>query len=210
MAEKTKPSKTAAIMAERKENAARITAALEAEGYHAQDATVSIVKANVMAFVTALPIGVLFLLLFHVFHPDIWLGMAFRECSLWLTILMFVSIPVHEGLHGCGWFGFCKKKWKSIQFGVMWDSLTPYCHCREALTVMQYYLGLLLPFTVLGLIPSVIALAVGSPLLAFFGAYNLLIAGGDTTIAWIIVKYLGKPARIFDHPDQCGAVAFVK
>ena len=210
MPEKPTETKTQQIMAERKENTARVTAALEAQGYHAENATVSIVKANVMACVTALPFSVLAVLAFVLLHPEVDVLDTLGRQALLLLVLMAVSVPVHEGLHGCGWVGFCREKWRSIQFGVMWESLTPYCHCREALTVVQYDVGLLLPFTVLGLIPSVIALFMGSPLLMALGAYNLFVAGGDTTIACIITKYLGKDARILDHPDQCGAVGFVR
>lgn len=198
------------MMEERKANTARITAELEADGYHAEDATVSIVMANVLACVTALPAAMAFLLVFFAVNRDLSVHETFVDSSLWLCLLLVISIPVHECLHGCGWVGFCQKKWKSIQFGVMWESLTPYCHCREALGVVQYYIGLLLPFTVLGLLPCILGLAFRSPLLMYLGAFNSFIAGGDTTIGWRIVKYLGKDAKILDHPDQCGAVAFQK
>lgn len=200
------------IMAERFENTARQTEQLEAQGYHAEDATVSILKANILAFVTAIPIVVLFLILFRVLHPDILPEQFFTKPSSGglLLALLALSIPVHEGFHGLGWVGFCQKKWQSIQFGVMWDSLTPYCHCREPLTVLQYYVGLLLPCTMLGFIPCIAGLIFANWFLMFFGFVSIFLAGGDLTIGCIIVKYLGKDAKILDHPDQCGAVAFVR
>lgn len=209
MAEEKK-TRSQAVMEERKANTARLTAELEASGYHAEDATVSVLKANVMAFVTALPFCIVFHVLFCMLHPEGLRSFSGSSDTLLMTGLMLLSIPVHEGLHGLGWVGSCQNGWKSIQFGVMWSSLTPYCHCREALSVVQYYIGLLMPFTVLGLIPSAVSLFTGNVFLYLFGVYNLLIAGGDTTIGCIIAKYLGKDVKILDHPDQCGAAAFVK
>ena len=205
-----KSSKTQAVLQERRENTARITSELETQGYHAEDATVSIVKANVMACVTALPLAAAFCVAFFLLNRDISPFRSFVDNYLLIMAAMLVSVPVHEFLHGCGWVLSCRKKWKSIQFGVMWDSLTPYCHCREAMGVMPYYVGLLMPLTVLGILPCILALVLKQPLLLWAGAYNVFVAGGDTTIAWIILKYLGRDAKILDHPDQCGAVGFVR
>lgn len=212
MGEEKKKSKSAAIMAERKENTARQTQALEAEGFRAEDATMSAVKANIMAFVMTLPVEAVFLVAFRVLHRDVNFFSSINSAwgALVFCLATFLSIPVHEGLHGLGWIGFTKLKGKSIQFGVMWNSLTPYCHCREPLLVEQYFIGLLLPFTVLGVIPCIAALVTGSGPLLLFGAINVLMAGGDITIAWLLLKYLGRDVRILDHPDQVGAVAFVR
>ena len=204
--------KTKAIMEERKANTAACSAELETQGYHAEDATVSIVKANILAFVVTLPFVLVFCILFHVFHPDSPIYAAVNgPWRFYLLVgLLAVSIPIHEGFHGLGWVTSCQKKWKSIQFGVMWDSFTPYCHCREPLTVGQYYFGLLLPCTMLGWIPCLLAVIFGSSFWLIFGLIGILFAGGDLTIGCVIFKYFGKDVKILDHPDQCGAVAFVK
>ena len=123
---------------------------------------------------------------------------------------MLLSIPVHEGLHGLGWVGGCKNGWKSIRFGVMWSSLTPYCNCKEVLSVGRYYTGLLMPVTVLGLLPAAAAVITGSAALLAFGLVNILLAGGDLAIGLIIRKYIGKPALLLDHPSECGCLAFLK
>ena len=211
--EPKKPSAKDAVMAERKANTARRAAALEAEGYRREDATVSILKANLMTFVTALPLIVVVILATLALHRGAYqdgLAKAFYERTILHIVLMIVSIPVHEGLHGLGWRFFCKEGWRSIQFGVMWESLTPYAHCREPLKLGRYYIGLLAPVTVLGVVPSILAVVTGDISLLLMGTYNLLLAGGDLTIALIIARYRGKDVRILDHPDQCGAVAFVK
>ena len=185
----------------------RVQAELEQQGYHREDATVSIVKANLMVFATSVPVCIVLAVLFGLLNK----GRAHfgKMNMLTLMIPLLLSIPVHEGLHGLGWLPSCKKGWKSIRFGVMWSSLTPYCNCKEAMPVKGYYLGLLMPFTVLGLLPSAAGIITGSVPFLAFGLLNILLAGGDLTIALVIRKYIGKSAVILDHPSQCGCLAFL-
>ncbi|MBR3447739.1 MAG: DUF3267 domain-containing protein [Oscillospiraceae bacterium] len=194
----------------RKAECARIQAELEQQGYVREDATISILKANLMMLVTSLPICILLGLLYglvNVIRRETAFS-DFRGIVFWLAML--ISIPVHEFLHGLGWVSSCKNGWKSIRFGVMWSSLTPYCNCKEPMDVKSYYRGLLMPFAVLGLLPSLIAIAVGNVMLLAIGLVNILLAGGDLTIALVIRKYTGKQAMLLDHPSECGCLAFLK
>jgi len=52
----------------------------------------------------------------------------------------------------------------------------------------------------------------GSVLRLSLGLFNILAAGGDTTIACMLLRYLkyDKCCYILDHPTDCGFVAFVK
>ena len=163
-----------------------------------------------MAFVITGPFAIAVGVIFWLMNRDVNLAYEFGHHSLWFCLLIILTTIIHEGLHGLGWVSACKEGWKSIRFGVMWDSLTPYCHCKEALSVGQYYLGLFLPMLVLGFGISAAALITHIPLLMYTGAINILMAGGDATIGCILVKYIGKKVRILDHPNQCGCIAFVK
>jgi hypothetical protein len=196
------------IVRQRNENYSNIREKLIAENYEEKICTISIPKANIMAFLTAGPFAALFIVLFAFFAPEKdWSG--FLQFFLVLAVCV-VSIAVHELLHGAGWVLFCKNKHKSINFGVMWKYLTPYCHCSEPLTVAQYYVGLLMPFLILGIIPSAISVFTGNVVLLFYGTLFILCAGGDTTVGFIMTKFIGKNAVILDHPSECGFVAFVK
>lgn len=62
----------------------------------------------------------------------------------------------------------------------------------------------------LGIIPSIIAVAIGNPLVLAVGVINILCAGGDTTIACLLFKYIGRNIRISYHPIKCGCVVFEK
>ncbi|MBR3628934.1 MAG: DUF3267 domain-containing protein [Oscillospiraceae bacterium] len=210
MAEQEKAKKPNREMEERLENTRRLTEQLTAEGYREESAVISVLKANIMAFVISGPLAVAVVVIFWLMNRDISLMIEFGRSSLWFCLLIILTTVIHEGLHGLGWVGFCKEHWKSIRFGVMWESLTPYCHCKEALSVGQYYVGLFLPMTVLGFGISIASLILHNPLLMFTGAINLLMAGGDATIGCILIKYIGKPVKILDHPNQCGCMAFVK
>lgn len=203
------------VMKERFKNHKNVCLELESLGYKKTEVTISIFKANVMAFLTAGPFALIFALIyFSLKHYGLYElnNYIFRNPSMFFILALFivVCIPVHEGLHGIFWAVSCKKKFKSIQFGVIWKNLTPYCHCKEALSVLQYYSGLLAPFIILGIIPSIIAVIIGNQLLLAVGIINILSAGGDTTIACLLVKYIGKNVRVSDHPIKCGCVAFEK
>lgn len=208
-----KNKKSELIMAERIENHKKVCAELEAQGYKRREETISIVKANVLAFATAGPIALVFIALFVIFgNFSFDSGDFFNSSVLFLIFALatFISIPVHEGIHGLGWVVSCKNKFKSIEFGFIAEKLTPYCHCREALPVGRYYLGLLAPLVILGIIPSVISIFTGNLLLLAIGVINILSAGGDTTIGCLIFKYIGKNTLLADHPSECGCVAFEK
>ena len=195
----------------RKQECEQIQAELEQQGYVREDATISILKANIMVFATSIPICILLGVLFALVNADGGSGNLSSKAMKAVFILGFLlSILVHEGLHGLGWVGSCKNGWKSIRFGMMWKSLTPYCNCKEVLSVGRYYIGLLTPVTVLGLLPSLAAVVTGNVMVLALGLINILLAGGDLAIGLVIRKYIGKDARLFDHPSECGCLAFLK
>jgi len=184
---------------------------LLAAGYTRKDETISVLLANILVFVTALPVA---LLLFYIW----WLCCRHNlpefdllAVYIWLLVDIFLTIPIHEALHGLGWHFFAENGWKDIRFGVMWKQLTPYCHCRTPLRVKPYLFGGLLPFLVLGVLFCLIAIPTRSLTLILCGAVNILAAGGDTTIACMMLRYLHKKdAVMLDHPTKVGFVSFTR
>lgn len=178
---------------------------LLAQGYSCSVGTISVLKTNVMAIVTAGPFALLVFFLYFL----VWGSMAWNVGLLHILVFflgMVVSIPVHEFIHGFTWHLFCKNSWQSIHFGVMWDTLTPYCHCKEPLTFKGYVLGGIMPFLVLGLGISALGIALKLPLLLSWGIFNILAAGGDTTICLMLRSH--RHSLLLDHPKDCGFVAF--
>lgn len=204
-------------MAERERGKRQITENYEwqkgkylAEGYEERREVISIAKANVMTFVTAGPFAVLGMILWILagrYEPRAFL----RIDIVWFLVLFMLSVFIHEVLHGVGWSIWTRQKWKSIYLGVMWEYLTPYCHCKEPISPQNYLCGVLMPFGVLGIGIYILAVIMGSNLLLMLSLCNILCAGGDTTIACMLWKYLSRQdCYILDHPTDCGFVAFVR
>lgn len=180
---------------------------LEGEGYVGKECTISVLRANIMAFVTAGPVAVLCIVIFCLEKGEISLYFDLWEFFVMLGVFI-ASLFIHEGLHGLTWSRFSENGWRDIHIGVMWDKLTPYCCCMKPLTFGKYLLGGLMPFLVLGLGLFLAALLTKNEMLLLCSVYNILSAGGDTTIACILLKH--RHAVIIDHPTECGFWAFEK
>lgn len=180
-------------------------------GYKEYISYISILKANILAFLTAGPFALLIIFLYLI----VWKNYIFEVTSISSIILLWIlfigSILLHEFLHGYTWKFFCNNKWKSIKIGVIWNKLTPYCRCKEPLNSKQYMIGLLMPFFILGVCMGLVAIILRNPLILLIAVLNILSAGGDTTIAIKLFKYIKKKnVLILDHPTECGFVAFEK
>ncbi len=176
-------------------------------GFTEHIGTISILKANIMAFVTAGPFAILAVVIYYYVWGEISFHFDLSE-SIYFLCAILISLPIHEFIHGFTWSFFCQNKWKSIHFGVMKETLTPYCHCEEPLRFGSYLIGSLMPLLILGFGISILGIALHSSVLLATGALNMLSAGGDTTIACMLLKY--HKCEILDHPTECGFVAYCK
>ena len=193
------------------ENYKNLREKLISEGYKEEISYISVLKANIFVFLTTVPFTLLIIFIYLIIWNGFYIEIKSLYSFLWAWVALILSIPVHEFLHGFTWQFFCKERWKSIKFGVFWSKLTPYCHCKEAISVKEYLLALLMPFLILGIVPGIIAIILGSPSMLFFSTFSILGAGGDTTIAFKLFKYIkGKNTLILDHPTECGFISFEK
>lgn len=176
------------------------------EGYQEHSEIISVVRASVMAIITAVPVIILGTLLWMAVNR----GPGWLEGKNYLVMfLMFlVTVFIHELLHGVGWCLGAKGGWKSMYIGMMWESLTPYCHCKEPLAPGKYIFGGLFPVMILGGGLYIAALLTGSTLLLWLSMLNILAAGGDLLIVWHARRY--KDGYVLDHPTECGFVIFQK
>lgn len=126
---------------------------------------------------------------------------------LFFLVLFLSGIVVHELIHGLTWAYFAKSGWESISFGVLWKMLTPYCHCSEPLQVKPYIIGALMPLFVLGIVPWVIGLAIGSFLTTLFGAFYIMAASGDILVAWKL-RHEDAKCTVLDHPTEPGCIIY--
>ena len=168
--------------------------------------SIDIVKANIFACVILVVSAIVFL------APFFWIWKDRKTISELLGgfgdwsitfLLVLVGIVVHELIHGLTWAFFAKSGWKSISFGVIWKMLTPYCHCDEPMRISGYMTGAMMPCLILGVIPAVVALFVGSlPLLAW-GVFFIAAAAGDIWMTWLLTKENPK-SLVLDYPSEAG------
>ena len=187
-------------------------AKLEKDGYESHYLTETAEKANVMAMVTTLPFIIPIIVLFFVMGNRFeTLDNGFLGMFLFL-IAMFVSIVIHELIHGVTYAVFAKNHFKDIEFGVVWKALTPYCTCSAPLKKYQYVLALIMPGLLLGIIPSVVAIINGSVALLGYGIVMVIGAGGDLLVLYLMMKNRSKKKNVLyhDHPTDVGVVMFDK
>ena len=170
---------------------------LLAQGYEEKDLTIGVVYANIMAFVLGLPIIILLLILFIYKNQSGIYTFSIYGPVVFL-IVFAVLVVVHELIHGLFWAIYAKNHLKSIEFGFMISSLTPYCCCKDMLTKSQYIVG------------GIMSIFTGSLFWFIMGELMILAGGGDLTILLKLLRYKSKKEEILymDHPYECGLVVF--
>lgn len=181
--------------------------------------TINLAWANIFSFVLLAAVAIVafgaFYLLWGIdgFTPDVdpedkeAYGEAMSMGSLKFFLYIVISIVVHEGIHGLTWGYYAKSKWKSISFGVIWKMLTPYCHCNEPLLLKNYIVGALMPLMILGILPSLLSLCLGSAFWLAFGVIGIASASGDILVAWKLRKE-PRNCQVLDHPSEAGCIIY--
>ena len=189
-----------------------LRAQLEAQGYSCRELTRSLKGAGVLSVVYALPFALILSGIFFLKNPEAIgkiLSAGFTEVLLFFVVILLLMV-VHELVHGLTW-GLCaKKKFKTIEFGILKSTMTPYCYCGEALPKSAYLAGSFMPCLVLGLLPSVAAILTGSVFLMLIGLCMTLAAGGDLMVMTDLLRYKPKATQMIcmDHPVECGLLIF--
>lgn len=187
-----------------------ISAELEEQGYAKTELTVGIVQANVVAMAFAIPLCIVGVIAFHAVNPDT--NPLITEFSeLVIALGAFVGLTVvHELIHGLTWSIFAESGWRDIDFGFMKEYLTPYCTCSTPLPRTGYIVGTLMPLIMLGIIPTILGIALGSALYLWIGLVMIVSAGGDMLIVYTLLRHRSAAAEklIYDHPTQAGCVLF--
>ena len=181
------------------------------QGYRRSELTVGIVSANAFGVVLLIPLAVIGMGLFYLKNRS--LAGGFGSMSfLWIMLVFAVLIPVHELIHGISWAVFAKHHFKDIEFGFMKQYLTPYCTCKVPLSKGQYLFGALMPLILLGILPMIAGILIGSMPMLLIGILMADAASGDIMIAWKVVRYKSRAADVLyiDHPTQAGGVIFEK
>ncbi|MFO7368680.1 MAG: DUF3267 domain-containing protein [Bacteroidales bacterium] len=189
--------------------------------YTKEKLTIDIVRANIYGIALIFPIALVYGVPYFLLWKDQFTLDYFRSVLdnphpihvfmgfFFLVGIMVGGIVLHELIHGITWSLFASKGFKSIRFGVLWNMLTPYCHCKEPLKVRHYILGAIMPAILLGIIPAVIALFTGSFGLLLFALLFTITAIGDFMIINLLRKeHMEDLAE--DHPSEAGCYIYRK
>lgn len=163
----------------------------------------SIEQAARLSLLTAFPVLCLYVapywLINHV-NPFMEIDLA---GSIWLLVLVIPGIVIHELIHGFFFAIFSKKGFRSIRFGIKWEYLTPYCHCKVPVRVWQYAFGALAPLLILGVGPALAGYLLSDFYWILFGVFFTWAAAGDVLSVWLLRRF---PASwmVKDHESNLG------
>ena len=182
------------------------------EMYRREELTVSAFDVQLISPLYSIPFLIPLGVLYYMIWGEKLILTYFMDAVLnwghWLAVFLFgiilFGIVLHELIHGVVWAKFVKNGLNSIEFGV---KETPYCHCKEPLSVKHYIIGAFMPGLVLGIIPSFFAVATGSLFLILFGLFFTLAACGDFMMISILIKQ-PMDSLVQDHPKKMGCYIF--
>lgn len=173
-----------------------------------RDLSISMLRANVIALFTMLPVAVLQFSLYLLLHNTQKMEIIFSPLLTILWGLLFAaSIFVHEFIHGLTWVIFGKKSFSAVQFGFQWKTLTPYAHLKEPVDVNLYRLGGFMPGFILGILLFILSLVLGNGYLLWFSILHTATASGDWTILWIL-RGVKSGTLVEDHPSRAGCYVY--
>ena len=176
-------------------------AALQAGGWRICRCTLTTARAYGWGLAFALP----FLLLAGGTYRVFLLPRAvlLDHTGLILLVVLAVSVPLHEALHGLGWKLAGRLGRGQVRF--LFRGGLPLCACRAVLSAKAYLAGTLLPFLVLGGGSFLFLLLCPGTVSVLAALVNLMLPGADLALAWQVLR--SEAAFIADCPDQAGFTA---
>lgn len=125
---------------------------------------------------------------------------------LWLAMALYVvCIPLHEGLHYCGFVVFGGVDRRDVAMKFSRESLSPYVACKANTTVARYKVAALLPFLLLGVPPSIYGLVGADPTLFVVGLFNMIACAGDLVLFFLLARMPNR-SIVARHGERIGFV----
>ncbi len=175
------------------------------------DVSISIKKANIVVISTVFPIvGIFFVLPFALIWglDSLMEGIGSFGAPWSIFPALILGTVVHELLHGACFAFWGKTTFRVIKFGIKWKSLTPYAACKVPISARAYRIAAFTPGFTMGIVPAVVAIAIGNGWLLWFGTVFTAAAGGDFLALWMTRKVEWEQL-VEDHPKRVG-VMFTK
>ena len=121
----------------RKERFEKLNSEMQQKGYQIKNMVIHIRQANYLGPLSMLPfMAFIFWVYYHVNGFDL------EGISLGFAVVAFLSILcltiLHELIHGITWGIFAKNHFHSIDFGIIWNSFSPYCTCSELFFLSEF------------------------------------------------------------------------
>lgn len=127
----------------------------------------------------------------------------------WLTLVLMIIAPLlmaipHEGLHVLGHrlYGV-RARLGQIKSVFGWPTLA--VQALEPQSLRSYRLALLLPALVLGLVPLVLGVSLGSRPVLLIGWVGVSMASSDLAV-WFHLRHWPGQTLVRDHPGEVGVI----
>ena len=175
----------------------------EMEGYETELRTIGMLKANIVAILVLVLLG----LLGWVAMYAIWGGISFGRpwSAMLFCIGIFAGVAVHELIHGFTWMWVTHSSFSHLRFGLLQGGV--YCHIDVPMNKRKYVVGALMPLLLLGIVPFLLSFATHSLWLMLFGVIFIACAMGDVLIVWAI-RHDSADTLVYDHPSEAGCVVY--
>lgn len=123
------------------------------------------------------------------FQAFLLFGGAETNFGLLPSVLIFIAgVIIHELIHAIFFAFYAQNGFKSIKIGAVLKKGYAYCDCREIMHSNQFIVGLIMPMIILGIVPSIISIFIGSTGLLIFGIIFTGAGSGDILILSKIFK----------------------
>lgn len=126
---------------------------------------------------------------------------------LGMLVVLLAGLLLHEAVHLLGYqlFGHLPRGVARFHFGRA--ALTPQVQCELPIRAAAYRRVLLLPALLLGVLPAIVAFAVGSWFMLIWATWMLAASGGDFTALWAM-RGVNGDAPVRAHPRRAGCQIF--
>lgn len=176
------------------------------EGYIEYKHLLNSLDSGFSSFIYGLPVFIIYISVFIFFTETI----PFFSTKIFIItlIVIYISTPIHEIIHGIGWCLTDFSRFDSIYIFLPIGLSDAYCHCSEPLNTKSYVLGTIMPFIVLSFFPSILSCIFSSPLLLYIAIVNGFGSGSDLSNTLHALKR--KDDIILDYPTDCGFTSYKK
>ena len=191
------------ILRMKNKNERKVETIPELEGYETELRTIGMLKANIVAMLALVLLGLLGWAAMYA----IWGGISFGRpwSAMLFCIGIFAGVAVHELIHGFTWMWATHSGFRHLRFGLLRGGV--YCHIDVPMSKRKYVVGALMPLLLLGVVPFLLSFATNSLWLMLFGAIFIGCAMGDVLIVWAIRKE-PPDTLVYDHPSEPGCIVY--